>query len=133
MILSKVEDFIVIGNTGRMQEAKTIIATKNPQVILVDTKVIRHVGLSIIREIRDYTTTSKIIGVSSTCNAAYVKKIKEYGGNGYLTKTASYKELVDAVHTAINGLFFLTENTRQCLEAYETFGYRSLKLNAPGG
>ncbi|MDA8381106.1 MAG: response regulator transcription factor [Actinomycetota bacterium] len=78
-----------------------------PDVVLVDVNLPGMSGLELAREVRESFPEIQVLVVSAYDDYAYVSEALELGVGGYLLKTASSRELVDAVRAVADGVFVL--------------------------
>ncbi len=106
-ILSAEADLEVVGQTGNAEEGFALFEQVQPDVLLVDVNLPGASGLEFARQALRLDPTVRIIVVSAYDDYAYVTEALEIGVSGYLLKTASGNELVDAVRAAADGVFVL--------------------------
>ena len=97
----------VIATAGSGEEALDLLATLSPDVALVDINLPSMSGLELSRIILDDRPSARILILSAYDEYAYIAEALEVGVGGYLLKTASAKELIDAVHAVHDGVFVL--------------------------
>ena len=78
-----------------------------PDVALVDVNLPGTSGLELTRWVCTRQPDVKVLVVSAYDDYAFVAEALEAGVSGYLLKTASAKELVDAVRAVADGIFIL--------------------------
>ncbi len=97
----------VIATAGSGEEALELLATLTPDVALVDINLPSMSGLELSRTMLDDRPTARILILSAYDEYAYIAEALEVGVGGYLLKTASAKELIDAVRAVHDGVFVL--------------------------
>ncbi len=97
----------VIATAGSGEEALEQLAVLSPDVALVDVNLPSMSGLELSRTILATKPTVRILILSAYDEYAYVAEALEVGVGGYLLKTASTKELIDAVRAVYDGVFVL--------------------------
>lgn len=106
-LLKQAPDLEVVGQAGSGEEALRLLEQLEPDVALVDVNLPGMSGLELARQ----TTTSlpriRVLVLSAYDDYAYVAEALDIGVAGYLLKTASAKELVDAVRAVADGVFVL--------------------------
>jgi DNA-binding NarL/FixJ family response regulator len=106
-LLKQVADVEVVGEAGSGEEAVTVLSDQRPDVALVDVNLPGMSGLELARRASATWPTLRILMVSAYDDYAYVAEALEIGVGGYLLKTASARELVDAVRAVADGVFVL--------------------------
>lgn len=97
----------VIATAGSGEEALEQLAVLSPDVALVDVNLPSMSGLELSRTILATKPNVRILILSAYDEYAYVAEALEVGVGGYLLKTASTKELIDAVRAVYDGVFVL--------------------------
>jgi DNA-binding NarL/FixJ family response regulator len=100
-------DVEVVGEAGTAEQGLALLERLRPDVALVDVNLPGMSGLALARRASTQCPTVRIIVVSAYDDYAYVAEALELGVSGYLLKTATGSELVDAVRAAADGVFVL--------------------------
>ena len=106
-LLQHAPDLNVAGQAGSGEEALVVLETLSPDVALVDVNLPGMSGLELARLMLASHPDLRILIVSAYDEYAFVAEAIEIGVGGYLLKTASAKELVDAVRAVAEGVFVL--------------------------
>ena len=96
----------VVGQAGSGEEGLSLVEATRPDVVLVDINLPGMSGLDFARAIAGDTEVRTLI-VSAYDDYAYVTEALDVRVGGYLLKTASGKELLDAVRAVAGGVFVL--------------------------
>ena len=72
-LLAKNENFDVVAECGNGQRAIELARDKRPDVILLDINMAPMSGFDVLKMIRKFSPTSRIIGVSMHSQPAYAK------------------------------------------------------------
>ena len=97
----------VVGQAGTYEEGLDLIDKTHPDVVIVDINLPGASGLELARDNAVRHPETRVLVVSAYDDYAYVTEALEIGVGGYLLKTASGKELVDAVCAVADGVFVL--------------------------
>ena len=97
----------VVATAGSGEEALEALAVHRPDVALVDVNLPSMSGLELARIILADHPDTRVLVLSAYDDYAYIAEALEVGVGGYLLKTASGKELVDAVRAVVDGVFVL--------------------------
>ena len=100
---------------GSGEEALEAVAALSPDVALVDVNLPSMSGLELSRALLAQYPATKVLILSAYDDYAYVAEALEVGVAGYLLKTATAKELVDAVRAVHDGVFVLDRQVSQRL------------------
>ncbi len=106
-LLDQDDAISVVGSAGSGEEALEEIALLQPDVALVDINLPAMSGLELARAVIASQPATRILILSAYDEYAYVAEALEVGVAGYLMKTASAKELIDAVRAVHDGVFVL--------------------------
>jgi DNA-binding NarL/FixJ family response regulator len=100
-------DLQVAGACATAEEGLELVSRLIPDVALVDVSLPGASGLALAREITRRQQPTRVLVVSAYDDHAYVTEALEIGVGGYLLKTASARELVEAVRLVAEGVFVL--------------------------
>lgn len=106
-LLDQEADLHVVGDVGTAEDALELMDRLAPDVALVDVNLPGMSGLALARIIASRHPHVRILVLSAFDEYAYVTEALEIGVGGYLLKTASSKELVDAVRAVADGILVL--------------------------
>ncbi|MFI5035641.1 MAG: response regulator [Acidimicrobiales bacterium] len=106
-LLRQVTDVDVVGEAGTGEEALIVLQELRPDVALIDVNLPGMSGLELARRVAASVADTRVLMVSAYDDYAYVAEALEIGVGGYLLKTASARELVDAVRAVADGVFVL--------------------------
>ena len=117
-LLDREPDLTVTGQASSAEQALELLSEFLPDVALVDVNLPGMNGIALAQSIARQYPQTKVVILSAYDDYAYVIGALEAGVAGYLLKTASAKELCDAVRTAAGGSLVLdhtisTRLTRQ--------------------
>src|SRR5579863_6727204 len=106
-LLCQEPDIEVVAEAGSGEDALPLVEVSRPDVVLVDMNLPGMSGLQFTREIGSRGLGSRVLVVSAYDDYAYVTGALEAGVGGYLLKTASARELVDALRAVADGVVVL--------------------------
>ena len=106
-VLEGEPDLEVVGQAGSGTEGLALISRVAPDVAIVDVNLPALSGLELARKAVERDPGVRILIVSAYDDYAYVTEALEMGVGGYLLKTASAKELVNAVRAVAEGVLVL--------------------------
>jgi len=104
-LLEAESDFEVVGVAGTGEQALELIARLLPEVAMVDVSLPKMSGVDLARELADRRLPVRVLILTAYDDYAYVNAALEAGVGGYLLKTASTRELVDAIRVVAGGAF----------------------------
>jgi len=98
-LLGGIEGIAVVGTAGSVEDAADLIATSDPDVVLLDIRLGTESGLRLLGP----APRPAIIVVTSYDYPQYVEAALRLGAAGFVLKTAPVAELVDAIRRAASG------------------------------
>ena len=104
-LLEAESDFQVVGVAGTGEQALELIARLLPEVALVDVSLPGMSGVDLARALGDRRLPVRVLILTAYDDYAYVNAALEAGVGGYLLKTASTRELGDAIRVVAGGAF----------------------------
>jgi two-component system, NarL family, invasion response regulator UvrY len=101
LLASEVEVLILEANSS--QEALDIYRRERPDLVVLDLNLIGSSGLELIRRLVQLDKSSKILVLSMHSEPVYAARALQVGARGYVSKSASADEFVDAVRQVGKG------------------------------
>ena len=105
----------VIGECGTFNEAIEMISAKRPDMVLLDINLSKDSGFDAVPLIRKQSPGTKIIAVSMHNQPSYAKKMLQLGAKGYMTKNASYDEIMKAIEEVMKGNSYVCSEIKNIL------------------
>ncbi len=107
-ILEAHEDLIVVGEAGDGQQAIEQATLLEPDVIVLEATLSRLSGIEAVRRIRQVSPRTRCLVLSHSEGHTQVTQSLRAGAVGYVVKTASGHELVEAVRATALGQSYLS-------------------------
>jgi DNA-binding NarL/FixJ family response regulator len=98
----------VIGAAGNGTDALRLIATIQPDVVLLDLSMPGIHGTEIIRQVRLSHPSVKCLVLTVHMSESIIRAALQAGAAGYLLKESSYAELRTAIHSVAQGQTYLS-------------------------
>lgn len=114
-LLGRNERFEVTAECGDGQQAIAVAKEKRPEVVLLDINMAPMNGFEILKQLKKYSPSSKIIGVSMHTQPTYAKKMLKLGARGYVTKNSPRKEMLDAIVEVYKGSMYICSEVKNIL------------------
>jgi len=114
-LLGKNENFDVVAECGEGERAIELARDKRPDVVLLDINMAPMSGFDVLKMIRKYSPSSKIIGVSMHSQPAYAKKMLRLGAKGYVTKNSPRQEMLEAISEVSNNRVYICQEVKNIL------------------
>ena len=103
-IRSEIADRVwIAGDAGTVADAIDGILATQPQVVLLDVHLPDGGGRAVLEGVRESNETIQFLALSASDAAEDVIDIIRAGARGYVTKTVSADELVDAIRRVAEG------------------------------
>jgi DNA-binding NarL/FixJ family response regulator len=97
------DDLEVVGDAGTVEDAVALIREQVPDVVLLDVHMPDGGGVEVITRLSEQCTAVRFLALSVSDAAEDVIAVIRAGARGYVTKTISGAELVDAVRHVAGG------------------------------
>jgi DNA-binding NarL/FixJ family response regulator len=114
-LLGKNENFDVVAECGDGERAIELARDKRPDVVLLDINMAPMSGFDVLKMIRKYSPSSKIIGVSMHSQPAYAKKMLRLGAKGYVTKNSPRQEMLEAIAEVSKNQVYVCQEVKNIL------------------
>jgi len=101
-LLRTAKDIVVVGEGVNGAQAIELVATKNPDILLLDIELPDQRGDMVMRHIHGTQPDMKVLAVSSYSDRDYILGMLENGASGYITKDEAPMMLLDAIRSIIN-------------------------------
>lgn len=100
-LLVAAKDIKVVGEGENGAQAIELIATKNPDILLLDMELPDQRGDLVMRQIHDMQPDFKVLAVSSYSDRDYILGMMDNGAAGYITKDEAPTMLVEAIRNIV--------------------------------
>ncbi len=106
-VISTEPDLVIVAEADGGQSAIDLLTPANPDVVLMDGSMPDMTGMEATRRLRELEPTLRIIGLTLYEESSYLDEMAEVGASGYLLKTGSPSQIVEAIRiVAGGGTFF---------------------------
>ena len=112
LLLGLQEKYEVIAKVGTGEDAVELAKTKRPVVVLLDINMAPMSGFDILKQLKKFLPSVKVIGVSMHTQPAYARKMLRGGAKGYVTKNSGSEELLLAISEVLEGRTYICEEVR---------------------
>jgi DNA-binding NarL/FixJ family response regulator len=102
-LLESAKDIEVIAEAGDGEEAQTLIQQSKPDVAVLDIQMPKATGIEVTRWLRAHLPEVGVLILTAYDDDPYVMAVLQAGANGYVLKTATTEDLIQAVHDVYEG------------------------------
>jgi DNA-binding NarL/FixJ family response regulator len=121
-LLGDVSDFQIIGEAGDGVEALRELDLKKPDILIMDMMMPNLNGLEVLAQVRKFSPATRTIVFSMQSAEPYVVEALRAGAAGYLLKDTGPGELVDAIHSVLQGHQYLSKQVSDRMETIRNQG-----------
>jgi len=111
-LLSIDNRFSVVGISTDGRLALEEIKVKLPNVVLIDISMPGISGIDLTRTIKEKFPLTQVLAVSMHTNVLTIKQILSAGASGYMSKTSSFDEMVQAILAVYEGKHYIAEDIK---------------------
>lgn len=98
----------VVGEAENGREAVVKVEKLKPDVVLMDIAMPMLNGIEATRQIRKVCPQTKVIILSMHSHDRYISELFSLGASGYLLKSSTGTDIINAIHTALKGSTYLS-------------------------
>jgi DNA-binding NarL/FixJ family response regulator len=120
--LEQADDIDVIAEAGDGQEAIDLISERQPDVAVLDIQMPKASGIEVTRWVREHQREVGVLILTAYDDDPYIMAVIQAGANGYVLKTASPEEIIQAVKDVHEGKSALDSEIIQKMVAQVSSG-----------
>jgi DNA-binding NarL/FixJ family response regulator len=117
-VLEHACDIQIIAEAGDGEMAQNLIQQHHPDVAVLDIQMPKASGIEVTRWVRANMKNVGVLVLTAYNDDPYVMAVLQAGANGYVLKTASPEELIQAVRDVHEGKSVLDETVAKKLMAH---------------
>lgn len=114
-LLEEQPDLNVIGQATNGREAVDRAKELKPDIVIMDIAMPRMNGIEAAKRIHKQLPKIKIIILSMYSHEHYIQELLETGVSGYLLKDSSGRDIIKAIHAAMNNETYLSPSISKML------------------
>jgi len=118
-------DIQIVAEASDGEAAKALIQQHHPDVAVLDIQMPKASGIEVTRWVRANMPGVGVLILTAYNDDPYVMAVLQAGANGYVLKTASPEELIQAVHDVHEGKSVLDASITQKLMAHMFSGSKA--------
>ena len=111
-LLNQHEGFRVVGEVANSDDALTSVKKLRPDIVLLESMLPMFTDFDTIRLIHTSAPKTRVIVMASSLRQHDLRQALQGGANGYILKTAPFRELVLAIRSAVNGEYYLSSELK---------------------
>lgn len=129
-LIAHESDMTVCGDADDVENALQLIATRRPDLAVVDLSLKNSNGLDLIRQIKTRFPDVKVLVSSMHDESLYAERVLHAGAMGYINKQLATDKVIEAIRQVHRGQIYLSaEMTSQILHRLQ--GHPSETLEHP--
>jgi len=102
-------DLMVCGEAADLAEALHLIATTNPDVVIVDISLKSGNGIDLIKRIKARHKSARMLVWSMHNENLFAERALRVGASGYISKEHATEKIVEAIRHVLDGKLYLSE------------------------
>ncbi len=114
-LLNDQPDLKVVGEAVNGRQAVDKALELKPEIIIMDIAMPQLNGIEAAKRIRKKLPKTKILILSMYSHEHYIHELFETGVSGYLLKDSSGRDIIQAIHSAMNNETFLSPSISKVL------------------
>jgi len=114
-LLAESPEIEVIGEAGNGKEAVKETKKLNPDIVIMDIGMPVMNGVEATEILAKELPDTKIIAISMHSDKHFIKGMLEAGASGYLLKSCTYNQLMDAINTVYSGKKYLSDKITEVI------------------
>lgn len=116
--LERAKDIEVVAEADDGEQAQALIQTLHPDVAVLDIQMPKATGIEVTRWIRANARETGVLILTAYNDDPYVIAVLQAGANGYVLKTASPLEIIQAVRDVHDGKSAINQAIAQKIIAF---------------
>ena len=125
LLINRESDLLVCGEAEEAMGAMHVLASAQPDVVIVDISLNGPDGIDLLKNIRTTHPTLPVLILSMHDESIYAERALRAGANGYIMKQEATEKVLVAVRRILNGEIYVSERiSNQILKHYITGSVR---------
>ncbi|QJW90540.1 response regulator transcription factor [Spirosoma taeanense] len=114
-LLAAADSVEVVGTVNDAFSAMAFLKANRADVVLLDINLPDLSGIDLCQKLKAEFPTLKILAMSTFKERSYITRMIEQGASGYVLKSVSSDELIEAIRQAQAGRMYLSQEVSQVL------------------
>ena len=112
-LLADSKEITVIGTTSNAFDAVDFLKNNEVDIVFLDINLPDINGIDLCKKIKDQFPDIKSLALSTFSERAYVSRMIQNGASGYLIKSSSKEEILDAIRQVQAGGYYMNVSFEQ--------------------
>jgi DNA-binding NarL/FixJ family response regulator len=112
-LLESTNKFNILGTAATIAEALKITEKECPKLVIMEVRLGNENGMDLIKKIKTEYPEIIILILSTQNERYYSERLLRLGVRGYIMKTASTDDVMEAIQTVLDGKVYLSESERE--------------------
>jgi len=118
-LLNDQPDLKVVGQAVNGRAAVDKVLALKPDIIIMDIAMPQMNGIEAVKRIKKKAPKTRVLILSMYSHEHYIHELLESGVSGYLLKDSSGRDIISAIHAAMNNETFLSPSiSKVVVDAY---------------
>ena len=113
LMIEKEEGFEVSGVVNTKEEALDLLATVEPDLVVIDISLQYQDGITLVKRIKNSEFQVPILCLSMHEELYYAEQCLRAGANGFITKSEPCEVIINGIRKILEGEIFLSESIRR--------------------
>ncbi len=97
------DDIQIVGEAGTADEGSSLVAARQPTIALLDINLPGKSGLDVARRIQTQSPSTRVLVLTAYDYPQYVRAVIQAGAYGYILKSATRDQVLDAIRAVARG------------------------------
>ena len=111
-LFNQTDAFNVVGGASDSDDALIKVKKSKPGIVLLESTLPMFTDFDTIRLIHTSSPKTKVIVLAADLKKHDVRRALQGGARGYVLKTATFAELVNAIHSICRGEYYLSSEIK---------------------
>jgi len=114
-LINNEPDMTVCGEVDNITDALTIIKQIQPDAAIIDITLHGSCGLELIKSLKAHNIQLPVLVLSMHAEKLYAERVIQAGAKGYISKSASPFEVINALKKVLAGQIYVSELTNRAI------------------
>jgi len=106
---------IVTAGTATVSQALRVVRTSHWDLVVMGLSFDGCSGIDLLQSIKAHRPSVRILVLSSHAESLYARRCFRAGADGFVTSDSPRTEIVDAIHTVMSGVRYVSARVRETI------------------